>query len=142
MNGYGSSKASLAKAMAKFGAVSAGFEYTLFQVSDSDVDLGLLAELHKDGRDELNTPSTVFDNDLFLGMRLALNDIDDMQALLGGIVDLKDGSTSLSLEASSRLTDTLKIKLKARFLVNVDESNSLAPLKRDSFLNFNLIRYF
>ena len=128
--------------MAKFGAVSAGFEYALFQVSDSDVDLGLLAELHKDGSDELNTPSTVFVNDLFLGMRLALNDIDDTQALLGGIVDLKDGSTSLSLEASSRLTDTLKIKLKARFLVNVDESNSLAPLKRDSFLNFNLIRYF
>ncbi|MBT3557553.1 MAG: hypothetical protein HN644_13695 [Rhodospirillales bacterium] len=125
-----------------FGAMVGGFEYTIFQISESDADLGLLAELHWDGRKEANAPSTVFNNDLFLGSRLALNDVNDTQALIGGLIDVEDGAMSLSLEASTRLDDQWKVELEARVLTNINEDNSLAAFERDSFVNFSLIRYF
>ena len=38
-----------------------------------------------------------------MGARLALNDVQDTQALVGAIVDREDGSTALSVEAERRL---------------------------------------
>ncbi|MBT3306102.1 MAG: hypothetical protein HN377_06420, partial [Alphaproteobacteria bacterium] len=64
-----------------FAAMVGGFEYTFFQVANSSADVGLLGELHWDGRDQANAPATAFDNDLFIGTRLALNDVDETQAL-------------------------------------------------------------
>ena len=125
-----------------FAAMVGGFEYTFFQVAESDADVGLLAELHWDGRDEANAPTTGFDNDLFLGARLALNDVDDSQALVGSVIDVEDGTVSAFVEAERRIGDTWKIEAEARFLVNTDRSNTLAPFKRDSFVNFRLSRYF
>ena len=60
-----------------FAATVAGFEYTFYQIMESNADLGLLAEIHYDGRDEVGAPATAFDNDFFLGARLALNDTQD-----------------------------------------------------------------
>ena len=49
-----------------------GVEYTFFGMGDGGYDLGLLAELNRDSRDD---PSTVqFQNDLFLGMRFGFTD--------------------------------------------------------------------
>ncbi len=125
-----------------FAAIVGGFEYTFFQVAESDADIGLLAEVHLDGRDEDRDPPTIFDNDLFIGSRLALNDVDDTQALIGAVIDAEDGSLSLFLEAERRIGDSWKIEAEARLLGNIDDKNTLAPFKRDSFLNFRLSRFF
>ena len=125
-----------------FAAMVGGFEYTFFQVAESAADVGLLAELHWDGRDEANAPTTSFDNDLFMGARLALNDVDDSQALVGSVIDLEDGTVSLFVEAERRIGDTWKVEAEARFLVNTDRRNTLAPFERDSFVNLRLARYF
>ncbi|NKB60349.1 MAG: hypothetical protein GKS00_28920 [Alphaproteobacteria bacterium] len=125
-----------------FAAMVGGFEYTFFQVADSDADVGVLAEVHLDGRDENRAPPTIFDNDLFVGTRLALNDVDDTQALAGAVIDAEDGSLSFFLEAERRLGDTWKIEAEARLLGNVDDKNTLAPFKRDSFFNLRLSRFF
>ncbi len=125
-----------------FAAMVGGFEYTFFQVAESNADVGLLAELHWDGRDEANAPTTGFDNDLFMGARLALNDVDDSQALIGSVIDVEDGTVSLFVEAERRIGDTWKIETEARFLVNTDRRNALAPFERDSFVNLRLLRYF
>ena len=82
-----------------FAAMVGGFEYTFFQVAESDADLGVLAEVHLDGRDENHAPPTPFDRDLFLGTRLALNDVDDTQMLAGAVIDAEDGTLSFFLEA-------------------------------------------
>jgi hypothetical protein len=125
-----------------FAAMVGGFEYTFYQVAESDADIGVLAELHLDGRDENKAPPTIFDHDLFIGSRLALNDVDDTQALIGAIIDSEDGTVSFLLEAERRIGDSWKIAAEARLLGNVDDKNTLAPFKRDSFLNFRLSRFF
>ena len=48
------------------------YEYTFYQVADSVADVGVLLELQYDGRDD-GEPVTLADNDLFAGIRLALN---------------------------------------------------------------------
>ena len=49
-----------------FAAAVGGFEYTLYQVSESSADVGLLLEYQYDGRDEFE-PVTITDNDVFVG---------------------------------------------------------------------------
>jgi len=123
-----------------FGAVVGGFEYTLYQ-AHGDGDIGLLAEYLYDGRDA-TAPPTSFDNDLFVGTRLAFNDVFDTQLLAGGIVDLNDGSLAARIEGGRRLTNTLKVELEGRFFLNVAEDNFLSLFASDSFLNLRLAYSF
>lgn len=130
-----------------FAATTAGFEYTYFQVAESDADLGLLLEGHYDGRQQSAGPATSFDNDIFIGTRLAMNDINDTTALLGGLVDVEDGTTAVNLEFERRLGDTplgdpWTVEVTARLLPHVDRSNGFVPIERDSFVNFRLTRNF
>lgn len=141
-----------------FVAVSGGLEYTLYQIADSDWDLGLLTEFHYDGREgfsfadprlalglipfETPAPLTPFDEDIFFGARLAANDMQDTQLLGGAVVDVNDGSTSLFIEAERRLGDNWIVELEGRFFANVKSQNALASFKDDGFVTFRLTRYF
>jgi len=100
-----------------FAAMVGGFEYTLFQVFESAADLGLLAEYLYDGRDEDEAPPTSFDNDVFLGSRLALNDVQDTTVLSGAVVDVEDGSTALFVEAERRLGASWKLEVESRLFL-------------------------
>lgn len=125
-----------------FAAMVGGFEYTYFQIAGSPADLGLLLEYHRDGRDPATTLATGFNNDVFLGARFALNDVDDTQALAGTIIDAEDGTMSFFVEAERRIGDSWKIEAEARILANVDDTNTFAAFKRDSFVNLRLSKYF
>lgn len=91
-----------------FGALVGGFEYTFYQINETDADVGVLGEYLYDGRDNDKAPPTAFDNDLFLGARLTLNDINDTAALVGTVVDLETRTTSFRLEAERRIGDGQK----------------------------------
>jgi hypothetical protein len=118
---------------ATFGAAVAGFEYTRYQVFGSAADLGLLAEYLYDGRDE-TAPPTPFENGLFLGARLALNDVQDTSLLAGAVVDLDNGTVAGRVEGERRLTANLKLELEARVFTSVDPESFLWFLRRDSFV--------
>ena len=124
-----------------FGAAVGGFEYTFYQVGNSAADVGLLTEYLWDDRDGA-APLTSLDDDIFVGSRLALNDTQDTQALLGAIVDRDDGSTAALVEAERRLGDRYRIEIEARLFFNVDDANPLAAFEQDSFLTLRLSRYF
>ena len=124
-----------------FAAAVAGVEYTLYQLRDSAADLGLLAEYLYDGRDA-TAPPTAFDNDLFLGLRLALNDTQDTSMLAGVIVDLEDQSTLLSIEAERRLGEFWKLEMESRWFINVDRHNVLDTFAADSHITLRLSRHF
>ena len=49
-----------------FAAAVGGFEYTLYQVSETSADVGLLLEYQYDGRNEFE-PVSIADNDVFVG---------------------------------------------------------------------------
>jgi len=124
-----------------FGAAVAGFEYTFYQVAESAADVGLLAEYLHDGRGRA-APPTAFDRDVFVGSRLALNDAQDTQVLLGAVVDLDDGSIVGLLEAERRVGDNYRIELESRFFVSIDATNTLAAFEDDSFVTLRISRYF
>lgn len=123
-----------------FGALVGGFEYTLYQIFESPADLGLLFEYLHDGRDNDPTraPTTSFDDDIFIGARLALNDEQDTGVLGGAIVDSDDQSTFWFLEVGRRMGQNWNFELEGRFFANVDKDNPVSSFKDDSFLTIRL----
>ena len=85
------------------------------------------------------TPS---DNDLFTGLRFAMNDTADTSVLGGVIVDMADGSMSGLVEASRRFGDYWVMELESRFFMGVDKANVLYGFRKDSQLTLRLTRYF
>jgi len=124
-----------------FAATVAGFEYTRYQLRETSLDLGLLVEYLYDGRDNA-APVTIYDNDIFVGARLALNDTQDTSLLMGGVVDLEDQSALFSIEAERRIGDGWKVEIESRWFINVAQDNVLQPVEKDDYLTVRIRRYF
>ena len=116
----------------------------MYQIRESAADLGLLVEYLRDDRDRDPTvaPATVFQNDLFLGARLALNDIQDTSVLAGAIVDLDNQSSVVLIEAERRLGNRWSIDVEARLFLNADDDPLLNNFREDDFINLTLGRHF
>jgi hypothetical protein len=124
----------------RFWAMTAGFEYTLYQILGSDADLGLITEVLLDDRGEGAT--TPFEDDVFVGGRLAMNDVAGSQVLFGGIVDRTSGSAFVNLEGSRRLSNYWTIDVQARAFVGVEAGELFYDLRDDDHLMISLRRFF
>ena len=111
-----------------------GFEYTLGNVGSSGLDIGLLAEYSHDTRpsDFTQPPFSVaiFDNDLFIGSRLALNDVQSTTVLGGAILDVELGTVSWLVEASRRVGETFTADFEIRAAAKVDPEDPLYFFRR------------
>lgn len=123
-----------------FIALAAGFEYTFGNVGGKGLDIGVLGEYLHDSRDELALNS--LQNDIFTGMRLAFNDMNDSQLLAGAVFDLQQGSGFISVEASRRFGRSYTAELEGRFFRNVSDEEFIYFMRRDSFLRFVMRKYF
>ncbi len=123
-----------------FIAGAGGFEHTLYGVFDSAADLGLLAEYLFSDKD--GSRVIVFENDLFLGLRLALNDVQDTQVLFGIIQDLDDSTLLYNLETSRRLGDDWRLGLEARFFTRMHPRQPQWAFRQDDYFQLELSRYF
>ena len=122
-------------------AFAGGFEYTLGNVAGSGIDIGILAEYLYDNRDEWAISG--MDNDLFVGSRIAFNDVQSTQILIGGIQDLDKNSRLLSLEASRRIGNSWKVEVEGRFFSQINQEDLFFHfLRRDSFMQFRLSKFF
>lgn len=124
----------------RYTAAVGGFEYTLYGILDSAADLGLLAEYLYD--DRANQATTPFEDDLFVGARLAMNDVASSELLAGVITDLGNGSRVFSVEASRRFGQHWKLNLEARLFSNIDVNDLLAAQRNDDYLQLELAYYF
>ncbi len=124
-----------------FMASVAGFEYTFYQIAESPMDIGVLAEYLYDGRDS-SAPVTLADDDIFMGARLVFNDVEDSSILAGVVVDKNSRETSMSFEAERRLSDQLKIQAELRWFARVPDNGSFSGIKNDDFLMIRLARFF
>jgi len=124
-----------------FVAATTGFEYTFVGIADTAVDLGLVGEWLFDDRGE-EAPS-LFEDDLFAGLRLTLNDAQSTDLLAGVISDLSGDGHLASVEASRRIGDRYRLSIEARLFINPRPDAPLAyPLRRDSYLQVELARFF
>jgi hypothetical protein len=124
-----------------FAAAVGGVEYTVYQIRDSAANLGLLIEYQYDGRAE-SEPLTLADNDVFVGARLALNDVQNSSALIGFAHDLDTGATFASIEAERRFGDSYVVELRARLFSGADSNDPMFAVSDDDYLQLQLSRYF
>ena len=124
-----------------FGAFVGGFEYTFFGIRDGATDVGVLMELLYDGRSE-QAPPTVFDNDVFLGTRIALNDAADTSVLAGVAVDVDTHEAFFNLEAERRFGDNLSAELRLRAFTGAEPGDALFPVERDDYLQLRLSWFY
>ena len=123
-----------------FNALTVGFEYTLYGIFETAIDLGLIAEYLHDSRGrEADTP---FQDDTMLGLRFAFNDVRDSEILGGVIIDNDHSGEAYSLEAKTRLSDRWTIDVEARIFSNMDEQNGLYSFRRDDFVQLVLAYHF
>lgn len=115
-----------------YNALAAGGEYTFYGLGQTDIDLGVLLEYHFDDRGE-DAP-TLFDDDIALGARLALNDVQSTTALLGLLVDRDNGGKFIDVEASRRLSANWLLEIEARFLFDQARIDPAFALRRDDYL--------
>lgn len=125
----------------RFAASTVGLEYSFFGLIDETGDVGVLAEYHYDGRDS-SAPATAYDNDLFLGMRLTLNDTNDTNFLAGVLIDRISQARIFSAEADTRLNDNWTLEAQLRATNSLTSKDPAYGARRDSHLQIRLARYF
>jgi len=135
-------------------AAALGVEHTFVGLFGSAADLGAVIEYHYDSRGG-DAFDSFFENDLALGARLAANDINDSQALLGVVWDTNAGEWIVQLEASRRLNDRWVLALESRWFAGgepvgrdasladlLDTKNKLGSVQRDDYLQLEFTRFF
>jgi len=120
-------------------ATVAGFEYTFFDLF-SGSDLGLLMEYHQDSRGEFS--DAVFQNDIFAGLRLGLNDNQSTELLAGGFFDLDNDASIFRLEASRRLGSNFKASVNAQLFDIQENTDPQYFIQQDDYIEFSIGYYF
>jgi len=116
-----------------FTAVTGGFEYTFSNIRDKGLDVGVLVEYSRDPRGV--EMLTVFDDDIFSGVRLAFNDVQSTEILAGAAVDRNTGAMFVNVEGSRRFGSSFTLDIQMRAFVNASPENVVVwALRKDSYL--------
>jgi hypothetical protein len=95
------------------------------------------------GWDERGTSGNAINQrDLFIGARLALNDVQSSELLAGIGYDLDYHSSMFLLEASRRLGDRWKLSLDARVFHNIKPTQTIYDLRNDDHLQLTMEYFF
>ncbi len=125
----------------RYTSAAGGFEYTLVGIFDSAVDLGLITEYLLD--DRYDQATTLFQNDVTLGLRVSLNDVQSSELLFGMTIDSDDSQQRFyNLEASRRIGERMKLSLDARFNSGLDAASPSGSLRKDDYVQAELAWYF
>jgi hypothetical protein len=124
-----------------FTAITAGFEYTFYGVFGSAVDVGLLSEYLWDGRGK-SAAHAPFDDDVFLGARITLNDTQDTNLLAGAIVDTHTGAAAWSIEAFRRIGESWRLSVEGRLFTGVPPADPAFSIRKDDYLQIELAWFF
>lgn len=125
-----------------FWAATFGFERTVYGIGGSGADLGLIAEWNYDGRDKALAPATPYDNDLFLGARLAFNDIGSSSLLAGVLLDSDTDARIWTFEGQRRFGEDWVVSLEGRFFSGAVAPDPTAAILADDYLSLSFKRSF
>ncbi|NQY75081.1 MAG: hypothetical protein HRT90_10020 [Candidatus Margulisbacteria bacterium] len=116
-----------------------GFEYTFYGVYETPIDVGLLGEYHFDERGLKGT--TPFQNDMFTGARIVMNDVFGTEFLGGVFMDLDTTSALYRFEGSRRFGSRVKGYLNVNIFQRISSEDLLFFNRRDSYLEWG-VTYF
>lgn len=122
----------LEESEAIYGA-AAGIEREFVRVFGSDMALTLFGEYYVDNRSRTGdeVAAVALENDVFVGSRLAFNDLADTQALLTSTVDVDTQATILALELQRRFGTQLQVNLKGETFIDVADDPGLTTFQND-----------
>lgn len=122
-------------------SLDSGFEYTKVGILDSTWDVGFLSEYLYDSRGKGSL--AIGQNDVFLGMRLSLNDMDSTTVLFGVSQDLDSSTTKYyKLESSTRLTQDMSLDINSLIVESGSATDPLYSLRNDDYVEAILKYYF
>ena len=124
-----------------FAAAVGGFEYTLYQIANSNADLGLLVEYQWDERGD-SEPVTIADNDVFLATRLALNDTQDTTVLAGIAWDTETDELFFNVEAERRFGNNYVAELRVRAFSGSEPGDLTYAFRTDDYVQLQIARFF
>ena len=127
-----------------FWALQGGFEYTYVGVFDTNADLGLLVEYGWDSRGEgsVNEPGANIQDDVFFGSRIAFNDVQSSEFLMGLGADLHHNAFSFIVEANRRFGESVKVSLDLRLFQSTKTTDALYFVKNDDHMQLAVEWYF
>ena len=125
----------------RFLALAGGFEYTLFNLAGRGFDLGLLAEYLYDNR-AADAPATRFDDDVFVGFRLALNDAAGTEMKGGAIIDRQSNAASFSIEAGWRVSEHWRLDIEGLAFHRIPVRDPPFGVHRDDYLQLQLSYFY
>jgi hypothetical protein len=121
-------------------AAIGGVEYGFVGIFGSRADLSVFAEyLASEEGANLLYP---VEDDLFLGARLQLNDVESTSLLAGATVDRKTGAAFLRFEASRRIGGRFRLVVDARAFAGVPETDRLYFLHSDDYVRIGFALHF
>lgn len=117
-------------------AASVGGEYAFYGPFGTEADLTAFAEYAWDSRGRLAwSPNQ---NDLYLGLRLALNNIAGTEVTLGMHQDFDYATRAAIAQLDHRLADGLVLRAEALRWIDDDPSDVVFGLGQDSYLRVSL----
>ena len=117
-----------------------GGEYAFYSVFGSALDITVLTEWCYDERGVRST--TKFENDVFLGARLAFNDVQGTELLVSTLQGTDHDSRVFFLELNRRLSDRWSLAVEAIALRELDPTDILYETRRDSFVEVGIVYSF
>ena len=84
----------------------------------------------------------MFQNDLFAGARITLNDVDSTEVLAGLFWDFDYDSPSFRVEAGRRFGDNIKVSLEAQWFGDIPDADPLSSFRDDDYFQLEIARYF
>lgn len=123
-----------------FHASVIGVEYPLTGILGMPWDVNLFFERSTDSRGP--NSAAILQNDNFAGARLALNDANSTQFRVGVMKDMGDGSRSTRVEASTRIFKGILLRFEGQFFNSVTQTNQLAGIQEDSYVQISFAHYF
>ena len=117
-----------------------GLEHTLYKTIGDNGDLGFLMEYNFDSRRTRSTDA--LQDDIFVAIRLALNDSENTELLLGSIFDLDGDGQIYQFDFGRRINDSLTFGIRGAIYQNGRLGSNLYILRQDSWLEIDLRKYF
>jgi hypothetical protein len=124
----------------KFHATVTGFEYTFSNIKGKGIDIGVLYEWIYDERK--GKSDFGLSDASFFGTRVALNDENSTEFLIGGTYDHYNSDLAFfRLEGSRRINDTLKWELELSVYNNPVSVSFFYQIRKYDYLQFTLFNY-